>query len=275
MPFLVAVGNHDVWSEASESAYAKRFGSLYGSATMGKVHWILLNSYELGKYNRITDAQLAWLKEDLERHRDARHLFVGVHAPLWAYGTASNWMTDVHPLLARYNVRAVFAGHWHTYQRSAIIDGIRYYVTGGAGGLQAESSDATGDFHHYMVVTVKGEDVSYAVVRPGCISADSVVTKESSALAIRIRDEVLGDPRLEFRDSTLVSRMITVPVRNVFEKPLRVAAEWRFTRPVFLLDAYEGTSTVPPGGCAALEFRLTSEWPVGLQNCSAILRHSA
>jgi hypothetical protein len=265
-PILYAPGNHDIWDEASQNAWKKTIGPLYISYTMGPVHFILLDSYELGKSNRITGDQLAWLKSDLESHRNARHIFVGVHAPIWAYGQWSNWMEDVHPLLRQYNVRAVFAGHWHLYQRSGVVDGIRYYVTGGAGGLMAEEAEETGEFHHYMHVSVRDDSVSYAVMRPGSVLDDGVVTKESSSLALRVRDEVIGDVRLEFSDTTLVTREIGVPVVNTFHERLQGTAQWRLSRPILTLQTYDAAFSLAPGEKTLLKFRITGGTDVSISS---------
>jgi hypothetical protein len=263
-PLLYAPGNHDIWDETSQNAWRKSMGALYTSCTMGPVHFILLDCYELGKFNRITEDQLAWLKADLDSHRNARHIFIGVHAPIWAYGQWSNWMEDVHPLLRQYNVRAVFAGHWHLYERSGVVDGIRYYVTGGAGGLMGEEADETGEFHHYMHVTVRDDSVSYAVMRPGSVLDDGVVTKESSSLALKVRDEVIGDARLEFSDTALVSREITVPVVNTFHERLQGTAQWRFSRPILTLQMYDAAFSLAPGEKTLLKFRITGGTDVSI-----------
>lgn len=257
-PFFYAVGNHDVWDEQSQKEYLRHFGRLYGSSTIGAVHFICLNSFALGNYNRISREQLQWLKGDLEAHRSARHIFVGVHAPLWAFGSASNWLDEVHPLLKQYNVRAVFAGHWHIYQRSGIMDGIRYYITGGAGGLMPESSDGTGDFHHYMLVSVRGDSVSYAVMRPGSVLSDDYVTRESAAFFMKLSDEAVGDPRLVLDEGSRATTTISVPLKNVFPKPLHGRLRWLLSQPGFTLDRYEQEFSLPSGASEDVHFTLTA-----------------
>lgn len=266
-PFFYAVGNHDIWDEQSQKEYLGHFGRLYGSSSVGSVHFICLNSFELGNYNRISREQLQWLKSDLEAHRSARHIFVGVHAPLWAFGSASNWMDEVHPLLTHYNVRAVFAGHWHIYQRSDVMGGIRYYITGGAGGLMPESSDGTGDFHHYMMVSIRGDSVSYAVMRPGSVLGDDFVTRQSAAFFLRLSDEAVGDPRLVLGEGSGATTTISVPLNNVFHKPLRGRVRWLVTQPRFTLDRYEQEFSLSPGARETMRFVLSA----GSGNTSAFL----
>ncbi len=258
IPFMYAVGNHDIWDERSQREYLKHFGSLYGSWDIGAVHFISLNSFDLGGHNTIPAGQLEWLRNDLEAHRSARHIFVGVHTPLWAFGNASNWQSEVHPLLRRYNVRAVFAGHWHIYQRSGIQDGIRYYITGGAGGMMPETSTGTGDFHHYMLISVRDDSVSYAVMTPGSVMKDDIVTRESSAFFMKLADEVVGDPRLLLRDDSSATATATVRVKNVFAAPLHGNLRWVLSPEMFTLDRYEREFVLAPGDRADLRFAFTA-----------------
>jgi hypothetical protein len=246
VPLLCAPGNHDVWNVQSEKEFARRFGRLYGSTDVGPVHLILLDSYVTGEFNAITGKQREWLAADLEQHRDAQHVFVGVHAPLWAYGDASNWMKEIHPLLRRYNVRAVFAGHWHIYQRSDITDGIRYFVTGGAGGQLGDGSAATGEIHHYMHVSVRGDDVTYGVIVPGSVLPESTITKESSARAFALTERAVSDPLLTCTGSVLVQDTIAITVANIFADSLRYDLSWHMSRPVLRLDSYDRTNVVGP-----------------------------
>ena len=78
----------------------------------------MLSTHELGLGGYIRGEQREWLKADLEAHQDAAHTFVFLHRPVWAEeieGVDNNWEEEVHPLLARYGVEAVYSGHWHFY----------------------------------------------------------------------------------------------------------------------------------------------------------------
>ena len=255
-PLMLVPGNHDVWNDASQSEFKRRFGRLYGSQDYGPIHFIMLDSYEVGNFDRIGPEQMEWLARDLEQHKSAQHIFVGVHAPLWAYGNYSNWMKDVHPLLDRYPVRAVFGGHWHIYQRSGIIDGIRYYVTGGAGGMQALHDESGGEFFHYMYITIRDSTVSYAVIQPGSVHPDSFVTKESSAHSGILRDDVTGDPRIFLTGENLTDARITTTLHNPFERSLHLTYSWRLNQAAFAVNPFEGECTLAPGRTQQLTFRL-------------------
>jgi hypothetical protein len=257
MPVLIAAGNHDIWDETSRDEFIERFGSLYHSATFGDIHFIMLNSQLPGEEYRIGPEQLAWLRNDLADHGDSKHIFVGVHAPLWAYGDHSNWMAEVHPLLKEYNVRGVFGGHWHIYQRSDIIDEITYYITGGAGGLMGDHSITSGEFHHYMHVVVRDDEVHYSVIKPGSVYSDSSSTKELSFLVHEIRDNVIGDPRLVLNDNNRYHHTVEAILTNPFETELYGTISWQGSVPFYTVTPVATEYSLEPGERVNLQFNLT------------------
>lgn len=256
MPILVAAGNHDIWDETSKVEFIRRFGGFYSSTSFGNVHFIMLNSHIPGEENRIGPDQLRWLENDLQQHGNGKQIFIGVHAPLWAYGDHSNWMDDVHPILRQYNVRGVFGGHWHIYQRSDVIDGIKYYVTGGAGGLMGDHSIASGEFHHYMYVSVRDENINYSVIEPGSIYHESIVTKESSLMVHDIRDNVIGDPRLMLNNQGEHNGIIEVKVANPYESAISGSIEWNGSSPFYTILPVDHEYDLKAGEQKNIQFEL-------------------
>jgi len=177
VPLVPVVGNHDVWDWQSRAIYRQRIGPLAFSFSYGNAHFICLDTEEPDYITNIGPAQLRWLKEDLEASRSAAHIFVFMHKPIWSYDT--NWLSEVHPLLAKYPVRAVFAGHEHVYRKD-VVDDIPCFITGGGG---AELGGGEGGFYHFMHVSVKGERVSFAVVKTGGIAGEEIVTGKTITTA--------------------------------------------------------------------------------------------
>jgi predicted phosphodiesterase len=66
-------------------------------------------------------------------------------------------------LMSEQGVDYVFAGHIHAYAQ-AERDGIVYVVTGGAGAPLYRGGHPQA-FHHYLRVTVRGEEVAIEVVK--------------------------------------------------------------------------------------------------------------
>ena len=127
-------GNHDIFNESSRRIYEARFGRTYYSFDHKTIHFVALDSeIPLGTRERslrIHGEQLDWLARDLEQSDAAPLKFIFVHQPLWLntdrqIDSRDWWMQDVHPLLAKHRVSAVFAGHLHKYIESPMIDGVR------------------------------------------------------------------------------------------------------------------------------------------------------
>lgn len=167
IPLVPVVGNHDVWGRQSQAIYKQRIGPVAFSFDYGNSHFICLTTEQPGYVSNISPAQRRWLREDLEAHSDATHIFVFMHKPIWA---SESWLAEVHPLLKNYPVKAVFAGHDHIYRKD-MVDDIPCIVTGGGG-----AELYAGEFYHFLHISVKGEDVQFAVIKTGNIESVDVVT---------------------------------------------------------------------------------------------------
>jgi predicted phosphodiesterase len=183
MPVYLVVGNHDVFSKETEGLYQQRHGRLWYSFDHRDCHFVILDSEDQTAPGRIAGAQLAWLKSDLAAAK-GRRSYVFVHQPLWGmkdreFGR-SEWGRRVHPLLAASGVDTVFAGHLHQYTLQPTRDGVRYVITGGAGGEQTNGA-LGGGFLHYLMVTAPAEGrARLAVIRTGNIEPEDVVTAEQA-----------------------------------------------------------------------------------------------
>lgn len=214
VPLVLVAGNHDIWDHQSAQIYQRRYGKTYFSFTHKGVHFVCLDSETIGEdgqpINRIAGDQLQWLANDLAEHKDAKITFVFLHKPLWqnyhidtenkkdskeyahpnkpwwqGYETGEenvkHWMKDVHPLLAKYGVAAVFAGHVHKYIKYPTVDGVHYYVTAG-GGAEININESMGDFYHYCLVKVRGNQWQMAVIQTGAVKPDTIVKSEAMKL---------------------------------------------------------------------------------------------
>ena len=167
-PLFNVIGNHDVTGSAERETYLKRvYGNLYGSVDVGIAHFIFLDSDEVGREGKVAGEQLAWLERDLKVNRGAAAIFVFLHRPLFSvldpdlrrrksFSDRKN-RDALHRLFVRFKVAGVFAGHEHLYDER-VVDGVRYWITGG-GGAPLYAPPDRGGIYHYLLVTVSGKKV--------------------------------------------------------------------------------------------------------------------
>ncbi|HZI36949.1 MAG TPA: metallophosphoesterase, partial [Acidimicrobiia bacterium] len=88
--------------------------------------------------------QLAWLERTL-RATSATWKIVALHHPPYAAGYQGSSLAAraaFSPLFERYGVQLVLSGHEHDYQRSEVIGGVTYVVTGAAAGTRRTGEGA-------------------------------------------------------------------------------------------------------------------------------------
>ena len=164
-PFFPAPGNHDLRADGA-GPYRRAFvwpdptpGALYYTYKWGDIQFIVLDTTdESGAGAQLrngTGPQIEWLQQTLaaaDQDPSVRWLVTYMHHPLYSHATGfSGHGSDerlqavVGPLLDRYGVDLVLAGHDHHYERSRPIlsgspvepgCGPVYVLTGGGGGSQ-------------------------------------------------------------------------------------------------------------------------------------------
>jgi predicted phosphodiesterase len=162
LPFYPVPGNHD-GLEGKLDGYLTYSGApaAHYSFDHAPVHLTLADSHNGG----ISAGELAWLREDLSAITQPVKMVFLHHPPFDPDGTdhIMAYGNDAFmALMAEREVDYVFAGHIHAYARGE-RDGVEYVITGGAG-APLYKSDHPQAFHHYLRVTVQGEDVTIDVV---------------------------------------------------------------------------------------------------------------
>ena len=134
--FYATLGNHD-WgfadSPAAEILYTAnspswRMPSPYYTFMAGPVQFFALDT------NEVSEAQLLWLKENLEKSR-ARWKVVYGHHPIYSAGAHADSKELIARLLPVVRGRAdvYFAGHDHDLQHLRPEEGCHFFVSGGGG----------------------------------------------------------------------------------------------------------------------------------------------
>lgn len=137
---LAILGNHDV-VEGRDDEMLSMLGmpGRWWSRTYGPVLVVGLDS------TRPDDPdQLAFLEETLSAS-DATWKIVALHhAPYSAgyQGSSEAVRAAFVPLFERYGVQLVISGHDHDYQRSDVINGVTYVVSGAGSGRRLTGTDS-------------------------------------------------------------------------------------------------------------------------------------
>ena len=155
-PLVPTLGNHEITDDGV--SYNRYFGDAgcpaYRSLDYGPVHIVVLDSFERSAgadphAPALSDAQLAWLEEDVRGVPADRHVWILVHQGPFSHpahmrpghGGNERVRAAIQAAARRHPLEAVFAGHEHFYERGE-VDGLRYFVVGG-GGAPLEDPDPT------------------------------------------------------------------------------------------------------------------------------------
>ncbi|HEX6309652.1 MAG TPA: metallophosphoesterase [Longimicrobiales bacterium] len=143
VPVYRVPGNHDINDVTTRRVYEERYGPPNRTVDLGDARLILLASGfmpEPGderKHAFIRGIQpdsvrITWLRSQLDASRsDSASTFLFMHHLLWWEDRNAPWWRDVHPLLARDGVKAVFTGDYGPLKFSHTRrDGIDYYQSG-------------------------------------------------------------------------------------------------------------------------------------------------
>jgi 3',5'-cyclic AMP phosphodiesterase CpdA len=153
IPFLTAIGNHDLNGGGSEN-YREIFGSTYYAFQVGQSYFIVLDATTEAGFNK---TERKWLEEELKKAQASKVRFVFMHVPPFdprgnEFHKCLNDGKELLDLFRDYHLTHLFASHIHGYF-SGLCQGVPYTITGGAGG-KLQGDDPNHFFHHYVTVHV-------------------------------------------------------------------------------------------------------------------------
>lgn len=155
-PLFAILGNHDVKDGNAEGQVeALGMDGRWWSHDFGDVLLVGLDSNQIDE-----PEQQAWLEETLAASTE-RWRIVAVHHPPYSagyQGSNAGVREAFVPLFERYGVQLVLSGHDHDYQRSEVIGGVTYVVSGAAAGTRRTGEDdftaVSFSWHHFVEVAV-------------------------------------------------------------------------------------------------------------------------
>jgi predicted phosphodiesterase len=181
--FYATLGNHD----NPNQRFYKPFnmdGKRYYTFKKGKVQFFVLDS------NYVDKEQTAWVENQLKGSNSPWKICY-FHHPLYSHGRTHGSDTDLRkilePLFEKYDVRVVFAGHDHVYERLRPQHGIDYFVLGSSGQLRPKnlsfSPETAKGFDTdltFGLVEVADDDLFYQIVSRKGVTVDSGVIQRTS-----------------------------------------------------------------------------------------------
>jgi 3',5'-cyclic AMP phosphodiesterase CpdA len=165
--FHAALGNHDKPENRNYAPY-NMGGRRYYTFARGGVRFIVLDT------NMMEPQQVAWLDSTLASATEPWKI-VALHHPLYSnggrHGSNVELRVALEPLLVRYGVRVVFAGHEHIYERIKPQKGITHFVAGSGGQLRRgdaqpspTSAAAFDQDQAFMLVEIGDDDLRFQTI---------------------------------------------------------------------------------------------------------------
>ena len=178
IPLYLTPGNHDIWSPLSEQLFRKyaRHEPHY-SFDYRQVHFTVLDN---SRSEQLSSEEMQFLEADLQAHSAQPVKFVLSHRPSWLI-TAAIGLTQfqLHQVAKKYGVQYIVAGHVHEMLHID-LDGITYISTPSSGGhLRLSGRYEDGWFFGHLLVSVRGNDVSFQVKEAGPPHGEGRTTKLS------------------------------------------------------------------------------------------------
>ncbi len=200
IPLVSGPGNHEVFKmdykgkDLKMSLFRKYFPypyvkDGYWSFDYGPAHFAMLNQFTKGhRGDSMSKKQLKWLEQDLKNSKKLWK-FIVVHVPGWSALDDKHHRNNkvvqkrIQPLMEKYEVAALFAGHNHMYAR-AVVNGIQHITIAG-GGAKLHKPDPSMEnivkafmTYHFGKVEIDGNTLRFTAVKPDGAVIDSFVLKK-------------------------------------------------------------------------------------------------
>ena len=264
VPFLPLPGNHDITNSVMYQYWKDTIGRTYSAFTYKNCLFIMLNTeewhdpahaewdWEEGWFG---EAQTKYVEDELAQHPDVRHTFVLLHRPIWLYEN-SGWERIEEALSDR--AYTVFAGHYHNLTLHTRNDRRYFVLSATGGGLTPQEAPEVGAFDHYSIVTVDGENVDVAIVKPGNIYPADIST---AAFKEKLTSLLTFKPHFNIdKTQSLSNGSLEISLENTLEKQLEVeiafhpSENWQIAPHRFTLRVKPGQTTK-----AAVAFTVPSD----------------
>jgi predicted MPP superfamily phosphohydrolase len=177
--FYASLGNHDLPDrQIAYKAFNMNGKRYYSFKPKDGIRFFALDS------NYMDKKQLDWLEGEL-RTSGSEWKICFFHHPLYSsgekHGSDVELRKVLEPLIMKYGVDVVFAGHEHFYERIKPQQGIQYFIMGSSaklrrGGIAANSGLTAKGFdtdNAFMLAEIKGDEMSFQTISRTGTTIDS------------------------------------------------------------------------------------------------------
>ena len=263
IPFYPVPGNHDVLDSSrapgGEPVYREVWGETYYSFDYRNAHFVVLNTDE-GVTSEIVGEQWTWLVKDLREAAGKDHIFVFFHRPIYSLANEE----ALHAIFVKHKVSAVFYGHHH-HLNFHERDGITYLMTTSSTEARNPYGERSGVFHHQLLVTVRNDEASIAVIRANSVLPPDIVSVEDNSDLHNLHRKFFT--RVESRFSDLPRDgnryTVTLSVNNPSGQDLVAFFEWELPNNRWAVEHSRGVRVELPAGTRDLSvtFTLKRKYP--------------
>ena len=217
-PFFYCAGNHDVTGKNPRKIYTSRhgvYGRTYYSFDYRDCHFIVLDSTAIvDDLSPLAEAQWAWLEKDLARAKNASHVFIFEHHPLFA---TVHWKR-LRALLDPTRT-TIFSGHQHrlSYDEE---DGVPYFVLAATATKVAQPDRQAGRFLSYAYVAVEAGRPSVSILPVG-----EVLPRDFVSRALPKRLDALARA-ISLGCTTAAGGEVALNLSNPTDVPARCTFTW-------------------------------------------------
>lgn len=186
--FYASLGNHDDPSQRLYEPFNMN-GERYYTFTKGPAQFFALDS------TLMTPEQVQWFENEL-RQSTAPWKIAYMHHPLYSsglrHGPLLTLRNAIEPILVKYGVQVVFAGHEHFYERYAPQQNVQHFITGAAGQLRLKNIRFTKETaagydtdNSFMLARIRGDEMYFeSVSRRGWVIDSGVVDQRGGTRAV-------------------------------------------------------------------------------------------
>lgn len=242
-------GSNDITNEMTSEIYERTTGrKRYYSFDRSNCHFIVLDN-SITAWNPLHEAdseQYAWFVNDLEEHKDAGHIFVFLHVPYYL-NTPGGQPSPLMEECLKYEVRAVFNGGLGNYMYLN-EDGVDYITVGSSGAAMQDNDEGKGNFHHFLFVTIKGDEYNVAVIKHGGVLYRNVFTGSDYYSVQRAQQEVVSFAGFMISEGEKnVHRRCQMTVSNTSTDSVTGALVWQFDPARYEINPASINLTLGPG----------------------------